>query len=89
VQTNFKITEPNISTIKINMNDFLVLDSVLFRVASLPLFSNISILNNIVTINLNTAIVNNYIDSFTIYEAVIPTCIVVADNANIFSNSIT
>jgi hypothetical protein len=66
VQTNFKTIVANVSSISLDMNAVLAIDSVRFRGARLAA-GNISRTGNIVTITLGTTLANNFIDSLWIF----------------------
>ena len=71
VQTNFKTLQSSVSTITMDLNSVLVIDSVIFRNARLAA-GNITRSGNVVSINLGTAVPNSFIDSFTIYYQGVP-----------------
>ncbi len=71
VQTNFKTTVSNVSTITLDMNSALTADSVIFRGAKLAAL-NISRAGNIISINLGVTLPTNFIDSFTIFYQGVP-----------------
>ncbi len=66
VQTNFKTIVAGVTSVSFDMNSVLVTDSVYFRGAKLAT-GNINRTGNIITITLGTTLINNYIDSVTIY----------------------
>jgi hypothetical protein len=71
VQTNFKTIQANVTTITMDMNAVLIVDSVRFRNNLLPA-GNITRSGNIVSIALGATLTNNFIDSFTIYYRGVP-----------------
>ena len=71
VQTNFKTTSANVTTITLDMNDSLIADSIKFR-GSLLQAGNISRAGNIISINLGVTLSTNFIDSFTIFYQGVP-----------------
>lgn len=71
VQTNFKTTQANVSTISFDLNSILTIDSIYFRAAKLPV-GNITRTGNIFTINLGVTLANDFIDSVKIYYQGIP-----------------
>ena len=71
VQTNFKTTTTNVSTITLDMNSALIADSIRFRGSLLPA-GNISRTGNIISINLGVTLSTNFIDSFTIFYQGVP-----------------
>ena len=71
VQTNFKTTVANVTTITLDMNSVLVADSIRFRGVLLPA-GNISRVGNIISINLGVTLNTNFIDSFTIFYQGVP-----------------
>ena len=71
VQTNFKTTTANVSTISLDMHSVLAADSIRFRGVLLPA-GNISRVGNIITINLGVTLSLNFIDSFTIFYKGVP-----------------
>ncbi len=66
VQTNFKTIQNNVSNISFDLHAGLIVDSVKFRNVLLPTASIIRT-SNIVTLNLGLTLVNNFIDSLTIF----------------------
>ena len=71
VQTNFKTIQANVSTITLDLNAVLTVDSVRFRGTKLPA-GNITRPGNTVSINLGVTLANNFIDSFTVYYRGVP-----------------
>ncbi len=71
VQTNFKTIQTNVSSISMDMNSVLLVDSVKFRNARLPA-ANITRSGNIVTIALGVSLANGFTDSFTIFYRGVP-----------------
>lgn len=71
VQTNFKTIQSNVTTITMDLNAVLVVDSVRFRSAILPV-GNITRSGNILSIALGATLANNFTDSFTIYYKGVP-----------------
>ena len=66
VQTNFKTTQANVSTISFDLNSVLTIDSIYFRAAKLPP-AKITRSGNTFTIDLGVNLANNFIDSVKIY----------------------
>ena len=66
VQTNFKTTSPNVTSINFDLNSALVIDSVYFRNAKLP-SGNITRTGNVFAIALGATLANNFIDSVKVF----------------------
>ena len=66
VQTNFKTTSANVSSINFDLNSILAIDSVYFRNAKLPAGS-ITRTGNIFSLALGATLVNDFIDSVKVY----------------------
>lgn len=71
VQTNFKTIQSSVTTITMDLNAVLAVDSVRFRNVLLPV-GNITRSGNVLSIALGATLANNFIDSFTIYYKGVP-----------------
>jgi hypothetical protein len=72
VQFNFKTTVNNVTTITFDLRSVLLLDSIRFRANLFTLGAGYTRTGNIVTLNLGTTLVNNFIDSFIVYYKGVP-----------------
>ena len=72
VQFNFKTTQASVSTIKFDLRDVLLLDSIRFRTNQFTLNAGYTRSGNIVTLNLGTSLPTNFIDSFIVYYRGVP-----------------
>ena len=75
VQTNFKTTQANVSTISFDLNSALNIDSVYFRAAKLAP-SKITRTGNTFSIDLGITLADNFIDSVKIYYQGTPPAVI-------------
>lgn len=66
VQTNFKTTSANVTSISFDLNNVMIIDSVYFRNVKLP-SANITRNGNVFAIALGATLVNDFIDSVKVY----------------------
>jgi Peptidase family M1 domain len=72
VQFNFKTTQASVSTITFDLRSVLLVDSIRFRTNKFTLGAGYTRTGNVVTLNLGTTLVDNFIDSFIVYYQGVP-----------------